>query len=263
VTATALTALPALTALTLDIGHQLDERDWQRPSACPGWSVHDIFIHLTCTLREIAAPDTLPEPVPGSIERTNDAAVIYFRIQPPAKTLEDYQQLIAPALAGLAEMQQQPAASEIVDLDDAGRYPTHLIADSLVFDHYCHLRHDIGGRGPLDLDVPGDEATVQANLAWLIAGLPQMSPPRLIGTVRAPVELRLTGPGGGTWTLDTVDTHLEILAHGERNPAAQITCTADEFILWATHRISWRDASLVIDGDQTLAEQVASAIHVF
>ena len=50
-------------------------------------------------------------------------------------------------------MQIEPAASEIVAFNDARTYPTHLLADSLVFDHHCHLRHELGGRGPLDLDV--------------------------------------------------------------------------------------------------------------
>ena len=135
-----------------------------------------------------------------------------FRDRPPWQTLEDYPELVEPALANLQGTQAEPVASEIVDFDDAGRYPTHLVADSLVFDHHFHLRHDLGGRGPLKLDIVADEAVTSSNLAWLIAGLPQMSPPRLVAALYAPVERELIGAGGGTWTLQRARDRVEVWA---------------------------------------------------
>jgi uncharacterized protein (TIGR03083 family) len=261
-TTTAATALPALTEVVLGLGAQLVARDWSRPSACPGWTVHDVVVHLTCTLREVVAPDALPEPVVGSIERTNDVAVAAFRDRSPRQTLEDYRELVEPAVANLRRMQAEPTASEIVDFQDAGRYPTHLVADSLVFDHHCHLRHDLGGRGPLKLEIEADEGVTSSTLEWLMAGLPQMSPPRLTAALDAPVELELTGAGGGTWTLQRVDDQVDVLP-GARNGAARLSSTADEFLLWGTHRINWEDSTMRLQGDRDLATRVASAIHVF
>lgn len=37
-------------ALIEDLGH-LEERDWEVPSLCPGWSVHDVVAHLVDTAR--------------------------------------------------------------------------------------------------------------------------------------------------------------------------------------------------------------------
>ena len=35
----------------------------------------------------------------------------------------------------------------------------------------------------------------------MIAGMPQMQPTELAEVVTEPLELELTGPGGGTWTI--------------------------------------------------------------
>jgi len=72
-------ALPELTAAATDLAARLTTDQWRTPSACPGWTVHDVFIHMTCTLREVVEPDTLPPSVPGNIERSNDAAVAALR----------------------------------------------------------------------------------------------------------------------------------------------------------------------------------------
>lgn len=253
--------LGGLTETVIDLGMRLNPHDWARPSACPGWTVHDIFIHLTCTLREIAAPDTLPTPVPGSIERSNDAAVAAFRRQTPEETLQDYRALAPDALDGLVAMQDEPVASEIVDFDDAGCYPTHLVADSLVFDHFCHLRHDLGGSGPLKVEIDPTEEVMRSSLEWLMAGLPQMSPARLAQALDAPVALELTGPGGGTWTLRRTESGVQIFREGA-DAAARLISTADQFLRWGTHRQPWQEV-LTISGEPALAGAVASAIHVF
>jgi uncharacterized protein (TIGR03083 family) len=33
--------------------------DWQRPTDCPGWTVHDIVAHMTGQSEELARPDRL------------------------------------------------------------------------------------------------------------------------------------------------------------------------------------------------------------
>ena len=39
--------------------------------------MHDVVVHLTCTLREIVDPAGLPGPIPGTVERTNAAALTH------------------------------------------------------------------------------------------------------------------------------------------------------------------------------------------
>lgn len=50
--ATAQDELSALRQLL----HQLDERDWQRPTACPDWSVRDLVCHLVGSFEDSARP---------------------------------------------------------------------------------------------------------------------------------------------------------------------------------------------------------------
>jgi len=262
-TASAIPALAALADTVLELGNNLNHDDWNTPSACPGWSVHDVVVHLTCTLREIVDPAGLPGPVPGSVERTNDAAVNAYRGRNPQDTLSDYRTLLHPALTGLRDLQTGPAAAETVDFDDAGKYPAHLIADSLVFDHYCHLRHDLAGRGPLRITVPADPPTLTASRIWMLAGLPQMSPPRLTQVLADPVGLDLAGPGGGSWILRTVAGQVTVQPGPTEDTAARLISTVDDFMLWSTHRIDWRDAALTQEGDREIARQAADAVHVF
>jgi hypothetical protein len=89
-----------------------------------------------------------------------------------------------------------------------------------------------------------------------------MSPPRLAAALYAPVELELSGAGGGTWTLQRARDRVEVVP-GAKNGAARLSSTADEFLLWGTHRIAWEDSELTLEGDRDLAIRVASAIHVF
>ena len=74
--------LGGLTETVIDLGMRLNPHDWARPSACPGWTVHDIFIHLTCTLREIAAPDTVGHSQSRNSRLSADRLVSHIDVAP-------------------------------------------------------------------------------------------------------------------------------------------------------------------------------------
>ncbi|WP_416966827.1 maleylpyruvate isomerase N-terminal domain-containing protein [Streptomyces sp. 4F14] len=233
-TSRGVTALERLSRCVVGLEATLDDSDWSRPSGCPGWSNHDVLIHLVCTLREIVVPESLPGPFAGGIERTNDLAVAAFRGERPDQTLDTYRRLLAPALEALVGMREEPAASAPVDFDDAGSCPAHLIADSLAFDHYCHLRHDLAApRGTVEaLKVTADETVMAASLTWLLAGLPHGQ--------RITVEPNASPHAG-----------------------ALITTSADSFHLWGTHRQPWRETDVDVRGDEKLAADVLDALRVF
>ena len=94
-------------------------------------------------------------------------------------------------------------AGTVNPLDNLGSYPMHLIANAFAFDHFCHLRNDVlKPNGPIDRPAPpSDELRLGATLEWLMAGVPQMAPDAMRTAVRKPLRLRLTGPGGGEWTI--------------------------------------------------------------
>lgn len=268
-TAQAVQALERLGEVVLGLPSRLGAGDWNRPSACRGWSVHDVLIHLTATLREVVDPDSLPSPVSGDIEATNDRHVEHFRGYTPGQTMGTYAELLPVALAGLQQM-QTPANRDLqVDFDNAGKYPAHLVADSLVFDHYCHLRHDlIEPRGPLDLpQLPAAREYLEPSITWLMAGLPQMSPATLADQLTEPVRLFLSGEGGSSWTLRSNGSGQVVAEPSTRHDAAVATIItdADAFILWGTGRVDSAEAAsmLAIRGKRELGRRVQQHIHVY
>ncbi|GAB13297.1 hypothetical protein ARGLB_037_01480 [Arthrobacter globiformis NBRC 12137] len=261
-------AMKTLREEIFNLEHVLTAEDWARPSACPGWSVQDIVIHLNCTLREVVNPESLPSPVSGDIEASNDVGVAAFRGQSPEQTLAEYREMIDSAIEELTKLQVPPASESEVDMDNAGVYPAHILVDSLVFDHYCHLRHDIfAPHGPIDAPtVKPEEDIVRSSLDWLMAGLPQMSPETLRTAVTAPVRLRLTGVGGSDWLIfPGAEKPSVALDDRSVEPAAVIISDADDFIRWGTKRASAerRDQMVRVEGDLNLARRVLDAIHVF
>ncbi|CUR56845.1 conserved hypothetical protein [metagenome] len=242
---------------------RLNEAQWSRPSTCPGWSNHDVLIHLACTLRETVEPDSLPVAVPGDIERTNDAFVIAFRGQSPTETLGDYARLVDQTIDTLGSLQDEPVASEPADFHDAGTYPLHLVADAMVFDHFTHLRYDLPVvDSSASTSLSQDADIMRVSLGWLIAGLPQMSPARLAKILTAPVDLELTGPGGGQWTLRPGASPIAV-APSSGGVETVLTSSADAFHQWGTRRTSWRDSDVEIAGDSQLGAAVLDTMRVF
>ncbi|GAB13271.1 hypothetical protein ARGLB_037_01220 [Arthrobacter globiformis NBRC 12137] len=265
----AVHALERLGDFVLDLAARLQDSDWDRASACQGWTVHDVLIHLTATLRETVDPGSLPSPVSGDIEATNDRQVEHFRSETPAQTVETYRSLLPVALSNLRQMQTPATRDFLVDFDNAGKYPAHLVADSLVFDHYCHLRHDlVEPRGPLDLpQLPPIKEFIEPSIAWLLAGLPQMSPPTLAEQLTAPVRIFLSGDGGGTWILRKSPSGAVTAEPTDKHEAAAATIIsdADAFILWGTGRVGATETAtlLAIRGNRELGRRVQQHIHVY
>ena len=135
---------------------------------------------------------------------------------------------------------------------DLGTYPMHQLADAYAFDLYCHLRIDVlAPHGPIERDVPAaDEARVAPAVGWMLAGLPKMQGDAF-PFVDRPFTLRLTGPGGGQWTISgSGDGHVDVGPGEDPNSAATITSDAHAFVLWGTKRADWRD-HVEIEGDDT------------
>lgn len=243
-----------------------DSPSWAFDSNCPGWTNVDILIHLACTIRELVEPESLPSPDTSSIERTNDLQVDAFRFGTVREHLAEYTRLVPEALTVLAGLQGDDVHDQSFDLFDAGVYPVHLCAEALVFDHYCHLVHDVTLTGALP-PVPPHlvEPAVAASMRWLVSGIPQMSGRRLAAALEAPVGLRINGPGGGAWLLSppTSEEGFVECTPVERLPETWIDTQASAFILWGTRRCSREACSVALRGDRLLAQRVAAAIHVY
>lgn len=225
----------------------LSDKEWTAPSACDGWAVRDVLAHMAQLFRQIVDPGALPPPDPsGSTERTQDRWVEALRDLPVEQVLADYRALGEQAIDSLAGLQGNDTP---IDLGDLGTHPLHLIANAFSFDHYTHIRADLlAPGGPLDRPAPpSDERHLGAAADWIVAGIPHMSP----GAVAEPVALVLTGPGGRPARL------------GAGEPAATVTSSISDLVLWSTGRRAWRELDVQIGGDAAAGARFCDAVHVF
>jgi hypothetical protein len=90
-------------------------------------------------------------------------------------------------------------------------------------------------------------------------GLPQMCTP-VSGVLDRPLGVRLTGPGGGEWTLQP-GSNLLTVEPGLSNTDTVITSPATDFILWGTTRSPWRK-HVSVDGDAAYAEKILDTVDI-
>ena len=247
----------------LAVARSLTPEEWAADSDCAGWRVQDVITHMAGVCRQIAEPGSTPTS-PDGTEATQDLIVAERKDWTPEQVLADYEEWSTKGMEALAGLQGEGIADTPMDLGDLGTHPLHLLANAIAFDHDCHLRHDIlQPNGPVDREPPpADDLRLEATMEWLVSGLPQMST-KLAAAVERPIVLRLTGPGGGEWTIVPGDPQTELREGAEPNASATIVSSTDEFVLWGTGRRSWRERNVILEGDEQYAEQVIEAIHVF
>lgn len=263
----------AVDAIRIIHGHfrtvltRLSDADWAAPSACEGWRVQDLLAHVTSNQKEFVDPTPPPaEPMPAmTAEQAMEALVAPRKDWTPAELLAEYDRYTDAWFAVLDAMQQEPMASTMSPLADLGTYPLHKVANAFAFDHYCHLRIDLlQPTGPLSVDLgePTD-AEVRPGIEWMLDGIPQMQPGVLPPVVTQPLGLRLTGPGGGDWTLRPAegDGPLTITDGIGDDVAATVTSSAHDFVRWGTQRCDWRECSTVT-GDETYAALVLDTLNI-
>ena len=160
-------------------------------------------------------------------------------------------------------MNDEPMASTVIPLGNLGQHPMHILANALVFDHYCHLRWDLlRPHGPLERPaLPSDDHRMAPIMEWMLGGLPQMCAAGL-AVVDRPVNLVFEGPGRGTWALRPGDPFVTITPGAAADAAATVTSTGHDFVCWGTARRPWRDMGVRVSGDEAYAARVLDAVNV-
>ena len=262
-TALAIDALHAERELALEIGRSLTAEEWLLPSDCAGWRVLDLFAHMGATGRSIVAPGTVATVDSPDVERQADAAVDERRSRSPHEILAEYEEWSAKMIEVFAGMQSEPMATTVIPLGNLGSHPMHILADALVFDHYCHLRHDLlAPNGPLRrATLPSDDLRLTPTIGWMLGGLPQMSEAAL-RVVDRTFTLQLDGPGGGVWTISPGEPIVTITPGDAQDAAARASSTTHDFVCWGTQRRNWRACDVVVVGDEEYGAAVLDAINV-
>ncbi|MAR49236.1 MAG: hypothetical protein CL425_08640 [Acidimicrobiaceae bacterium] len=245
--------------------NSLTEEEWKMSSACEGWRIQDVFAHITSNLKQFADPDPpADEQEQLDAEQAMEALVTPRKDWTPEELVEEYYKYFEPALNVFSSLLEEPTASIEQQLSDLGTYQLRWLPYAFCFDHYCHLRHDMTApEGPIERDLPSpDDLRLAPGIEWMLAGLPQMCSKDL-ATLKKPILLRLTGPGGGEWILHNSDESelIQIDDYSEQEISAIITSTSHDFVSWATHRSSWED-HCTFEGDMEYISSLIGSINI-
>ena len=242
----------------------MDDEMWEAPSACAGWRVIDVLAHLAALATEAVDP---PEPDPSwpkNRERYHDLRVDERRGWTYEQVIDEWRRSTPRQLELLEKGQDPKIADDPVTVTGLGVYPRHLLANTMAFNVFCHLRNDmLAPDGPLHFTVP--EATdddVGPAVEFMLAGVPQMQGPELTATVREPLVLELTGPGARTVTVSPAGKNGENLTvESGANGTTRIRSTALDFIKWGTTRKPWREYCEVT-GDDAGAARFLDCLNI-
>ena len=241
----AIVALTSEIARAQEIFGSLTEGDWQAASACDGWRVQDVVCHMASVFHSIADPSTIEGGDSPDVEANAEVPVQARRMWTVEQVRAEYDQWSTVGLAALAGLQEPPMHDMVIPLANLGSHPMHLLANAIVFDHYCHLRHDIGAAVPAAAALPHDDSALAVTLAWMLAGIPQMCGDALAGCDTG-LNLVVAGPAAGSWILRP-GTPWTVTSG--RDPAlASATTSAHSFVSWATKRADWRESGVTLSG---------------
>jgi uncharacterized protein (TIGR03083 family) len=258
----AITGLEAEIARATELFGSLSADEWEAPSGCDGWRVQDVAQHMASVFQQIAAPDTIDSGDSGKAEVAAEVPVQERKDWTPDQVVAAYDEWSQKGLAALSALQDPPMSDTVVPLSDLGEHPLHLLGNAIAFDHYCHLRHDIGAAVDRAADLPHDPDVLAPTLEWMLAGLPQMCADELAGVAAQPVNLVFEGPAANTWCLTPGDAGAGwVVANGADDDAPVVRTTAHDFVSWGTKRADWRDSTT---GDVTNpgVAEVLDAINV-
>lgn len=252
------------TAQLSDIVDRIDDGQWELPSACAGWRVIDIIAHLAALAHEAVDPPVPDPSLPTNRERYHDLRVDERRGWSHDLVIDEWRTYTPKQLQLLTSAQLPPQAEEPVDVPGLGTYPRHLLANTMAFNVFCHLRYDmLAPDGPLPFTVAdATDDLVSPAVEFMLAGLPQMQGTELEATVREPLVLDLSGPGATTVTVFPADRPamgLRVEPGGHAN--TRIHSSALAFVAWATTRKSWTDYC-EITGDRSAATPFLNCLNI-
>lgn len=258
-TQAAIAALKAEHAHALELFDSLTAEEWARPSGCAGWRVQDVAQHMAATFHSIADASSIESGSSEDVEQNAEVPVQARKDWTPAQVVAEYREWSAKGIATLEGMQAPPLADMVVPMGNLGSHPLHILGNAIAFDHYCHLRHDIGAAIDRAADLPHDPAVLEATVEWMISGIPQMNAAALdscehgvnfVFTDLRHVEYHLQrSEGSGPWeAVKGLNTHLPV-----------VVTSAHEFVSWATKRSDWREHAQLSESD---AAPTLDAINV-
>lgn len=248
----------------------LGPADWQRPTVCPGWRVHDVVAHvvhdyirkLSGTRDQHPAPGPASgETLPGFLDRVNQEFV-EVAARWSSRVLVDLFAHLGPQLdelwtslnldqTGEAVSWAAPGVAAPVWLDVAREYTEYWV-------HQQQVRDAVGRPGADGERLTG--AVTDTFLRAVPQALRHLSPPP-----GACLHIQVTGPGGGSWTIQRQQIGWAVDRGSPTGPAAALVQLSSES-LW---RVAIRGITVEaareqasISGDQALGSAVLTLVAI-
>ncbi len=238
-TALAIPALENQVRHVQELAVTLTPEEWASASGCDGWRVQDVVQHMAAVFQQIADPASIDTGDSGHAEASAEVPVQARKDWTIAEVVAAYDEWSEKGVAALAALQEPPMCDAVVPLSDLGTHPLHLLGNAIVFDHYCHLRHDIGAAVDRAAALPQEPDALTATRDWMLAGLPQMCAGELAAVPPTTVNVVFDGGGGGSFVLAPGDGSW-VVREGSDADAPTVTTTVHDFVSWGTKRADWR-----------------------
>ena len=259
-TMSAIEALKSEQSRAVELLTSLTPDELSAQSGCTGWRVQDVFCHMASVFHSITEPDSIEGGAGVDVEQDAEVPVQARKSWTHDQVLAEYLEWSDKGIAALAFMNTPEMADTVIPLSNLGAHPMHLLANAIVFDHYCHLRHDVGFAVSRAAELPRDAAALGATVEWMLAGIPQMCRPALATAPRQALNLVLEGAGGGSWVVAPSE-ELWTVTPGSNADAPTAISTAHDFVSWGTKRSPWQKSTVLQNGNAD-AETVLNALNV-
>jgi uncharacterized protein (TIGR03083 family) len=245
----------------------LEPIDWTRPTACAGWTVHDVALHLVggfagnLARRRDAHPGaTLPpgDDLAERINRYNDDWIQAARRFSPAVTV-DLAEMLGRQLAGFLAAADPMASGDTVSW--AGE-PVGLAWLDLAreYTEWWHHRQHIA-------DAVGRPGSDPESIALALRTFAFALPRGFEGIDRPPdtaATLDVTGDGDGAWSVVRQADRWRLFEGAPERPAARVTLPVE--IAWRRYTAGLSgDAArqaASIEGDPELGDALLSAVAI-
>ena len=203
----AVAALDEAFDAVVALAEGLAPTDWDRPTACPGWSVKDNVSHVigieSMLLGRPSPEDTLPDDLPhvrNDFGRVNEVWVEAYRQRPPAEVLSELRAVIAArreALAGMDQAAFDRDSFTPAGPDTYGRFM--LIRTMDIWFHDQDIREALGRPGHLEGLAPDAVLDEVSRSIGYVVGKRAGAPPG------SSVRFDLTGPMARRIDVDVTD----------------------------------------------------------
>jgi uncharacterized protein (TIGR03083 family) len=245
----------------------LDEADWHRPTALPGWDVQDIVAHLGSVEALLLGRDDPPhEPgerphVRNPLGQLNERMVDRRRGWPGAEVLDEFRQMTELRLEELRGLDEEGLARQVPS-PTGGTVPQGAFLGIRLWDFFVHemdIREALGRPGGMDSDAGRrvlDEMLLLLPRAVAKGGAQEGAVVRLDLGAPLPRSAAVRVENGRGVSADPAAG--EATLHLRASPAAFLRVASGR--RRPAEAIASRDVD--VSGDRGLAEGILTAINV-